>query len=58
MLRWALMFFVIAIIAGIFGFTDIAASAAFVARILFGLFLFVCLVLLALGLFAAGFFSR
>ncbi len=38
MLMWALRFLVIAIIAAIFGFTDIAAGATDIARILFFLF--------------------
>ena len=33
MLRWALGFFIIAIIAAIFGFTGIAAGAADIAQI-------------------------
>jgi uncharacterized membrane protein YtjA (UPF0391 family) len=41
---WALRFFVIAIIAAVFGFTDIAAGAADVARILFFLFIVLFLV--------------
>ncbi len=39
MLSWALAFFVIAIIAAIFGFGNIAAGATAIAKILFFLFL-------------------
>lgn len=39
MLRWALSFFLVAIVAGIFGFAGIAGAATDVARILFYLFL-------------------
>jgi uncharacterized membrane protein YtjA (UPF0391 family) len=46
MLRWALAFLVLAIIAGVFGFGFVAIAAADFARILFFLFL----VLFALGL--------
>ena len=46
MLRWALVFFVVALIAAILGFTGIAMAAAGVAKILF--FLFVILVALSL----------
>lgn len=53
MLKWALFFFVIALVAGAFGFTGIAAGAATIARILFGIFLVLFLVLLIFGL-AAG----
>ena len=34
MLKWALFFFIISIVAGIFGFTGIAAAAAGIAKIL------------------------
>ena len=34
MLRWALIFFIVAIIAGVFGFGGIAAGAVSIARIL------------------------
>ena len=46
MLRWALVFFVVALIAAVFGFTGIAVAAAGVAKILF--FLFVVLFLITL----------
>lgn len=48
MLRWAVTFFVIAIIAALFGFTGIAVAAAGIAKILF----FVFLVLFAIALVA------
>ncbi len=35
MLNWALMFFIIAIVAAIFGFGGIAGSAAGIAKLLF-----------------------
>jgi uncharacterized membrane protein YtjA (UPF0391 family) len=35
MLRWALAFFVVALVAAIFGFLGIAVAAAGIARILF-----------------------
>ena len=38
MLRWALGFFIIAIIAAIFGFGNIAAGASDIARVLFFFF--------------------
>jgi uncharacterized membrane protein YtjA (UPF0391 family) len=49
MLSWALTFLVIAIIAGVFGFGDIAASATGIARILFFLFLVLFVVSLITG---------
>ncbi len=45
MLRWVLIFAVIAIIAGAFGFTGIAAGAAGIAKVIF--FIFLALIVLA-----------
>jgi uncharacterized membrane protein YtjA (UPF0391 family) len=53
MLRWAVVFFVVAIIAAIFGFGGIAASAAGIAKVLFVVFLVVAVVSLLLGRRAA-----
>lgn len=39
MLRWALTFFVLALIAAVFGFGGIATAAAGIAKLLFFLFL-------------------
>lgn len=50
MLRWALGFFLIAIIAAIFGFGGIAIAAAGIAKILFFLFVILFLVALVGGL--------
>ena len=52
MLKWALIFFIVAIIAGALGFTNIAAGAATVAKVLFGLFLVIFIIFLVLGLMA------
>ena len=49
MLRYAAIFFVIAIIAAIFGFGGIAASAAAVAKILFFIFIVLCVLALVFG---------
>ena len=48
MLYWALMFFIVALLAGLLGFGAVAFAAAEVARILF----FVFLVLFLAGLIA------
>jgi uncharacterized membrane protein YtjA (UPF0391 family) len=50
LLQWALVAFVVAIIAGMFGFTGIAQGAASVGRVLFDLFLVVAVVFLVLAL--------
>jgi uncharacterized membrane protein YtjA (UPF0391 family) len=44
MLRWALGFFIVAIIAALLGFTGIAVATAGIAKILFYLFLILFLV--------------
>jgi uncharacterized membrane protein YtjA (UPF0391 family) len=51
MLKWAVVFLLIAIIAGIFGFTGIEAASATIAKVLFGIFLMLFLGALAIGLF-------
>jgi uncharacterized membrane protein YtjA (UPF0391 family) len=50
MLKWAFVFLVIAIIAGIFGFTDVEAASATIAQWLFGIFLVLFLGALVIGL--------
>lgn len=49
MLSWALTFFVLALIAAVFGFTGIASAAAGIAKILFFVFI---------ALFVLSFFFR
>ena len=39
MLRWAVIFLVVAIVAGVFGYAGIMVAAAGIAKILFYLFL-------------------
>lgn len=53
MLYWALMFLVIALLAGIFGFGGIASTATGIAQILF----VIAIVLFVVSLFA-GFVRR
>lgn len=50
MLRWAIAFFIIALVAAIFGFGGIAVAAAGIAKILFFIFLVLFLVALLGGL--------
>ena len=54
MLRLALFFLVVSIVAALFGFTGIAVAAAGVARILFFIFIIVFLALLIAGLMAGS----
>jgi uncharacterized membrane protein YtjA (UPF0391 family) len=49
MLRWAFAFFVLALVAAVFGFGGIAASAVGIARILFFLFLLLFVASLVFG---------
>ncbi len=49
MLHYAVIFFVLAIVAAVFGFGGIASSAAGIAKILFAGFLIVAVVSLFLG---------
>ena len=50
MLKWSFIFLIVAIIAGIFGFTNIEAGAADIAKILFFIFISIWLIVLVLGL--------
>jgi uncharacterized membrane protein YtjA (UPF0391 family) len=54
MLHYALVFFVVALIAAVFGFGGIAAGAAEIAKILFFIFLVLFVVSLVAGLFRRG----
>ncbi len=50
MLYWAVVFFIVAIIAAVFGFGGIAAGATTIAQVLFFVFLVVFLASLIAGL--------
>ncbi|MDO9221704.1 MAG: DUF1328 domain-containing protein [Thiobacillus sp.] len=52
MFKWALIFFIISLIAGVFGFTGIASGAAAVAKILFYIAVAMFLIFLVLGVIA------
>lgn len=49
MLRLALLFFVISLIAALFGFTSIAGAASTIAQVLFFTFLALCILALIAG---------
>jgi uncharacterized membrane protein YtjA (UPF0391 family) len=51
MLKWAIIFFVISLIAGFFGFTNVAAGARGVAKVLFFIAVAIFLVVLIFGVF-------
>ena len=50
MLRWALIFLIIALVTALFGFTGIAAAATGIAKFLFFLFLVACLLFFVIGI--------
>ncbi|WP_147071098.1 DUF1328 domain-containing protein [Sulfuriferula plumbiphila] len=49
MLKLAIIFFVISLIAGFFGFTNIAAGAKGIAKVLFFIALIIFLIVLVFG---------
>lgn len=54
MIYWSAAFFIIAIIAAMFGFGDIASGASSIAKVLFFLFLVLFVISLLTGLFRKG----
>lgn len=50
MLKWSVIFFIVAIVAALFGFTGLASGAASIAKILFAVFMFLFVLALILGL--------
>ncbi len=54
MLRLALFFLVVSLVAALFGFTGIAVATAEIARILFFVFVVIFLALLIAGLMAGS----
>jgi len=51
MLKWAAIFFVISLVAGLFGFTNIAAGSRSIAKVLFYIALVIFLIVLVFGVF-------
>ena len=51
MLRWAVIFFIVSLVAGFFGFTNVAAGAQRIAKILFFIALTIFLIVLIFGVF-------
>jgi uncharacterized membrane protein YtjA (UPF0391 family) len=50
MLKWAFVFLLIAIFAGIFGFSGISEASATIAQVLFGIFLVLFIGAVVIGL--------
>ena len=53
MLRWAFIFLLVGLVAGVLGFTSVAGASIAIAKTLFFVFMVIFLVLLIAGL-AAG----
>jgi uncharacterized membrane protein YtjA (UPF0391 family) len=49
MLKWALIFFVISLVAGYFGFTGVASTTRSIAKVLFFIALAIFLIVLIFG---------
>jgi uncharacterized membrane protein YtjA (UPF0391 family) len=49
MLKWAIIFFLISLVAGFFGFTNVASGARTIAKVLFFIALAIFLIILVFG---------
>ena len=49
MLKWAIIFFIISLVAGLFGFTNIASGTRTIAKVLFFIALAIFLIILIFG---------
>lgn len=49
MLKWAIIFFIISLVAGFFGFTGVASGTRTVAKVLFFIALAIFLIVLVFG---------
>lgn len=54
MLKWAFIFLLVAIVAGIFGFTGVEEASVTIAKWLFGIFMVLFLGAIAIGLFVGN----
>lgn len=52
MLKWALIFFIVSLIAGALGFTRVSSAAGGIAKVLFWIFLIIVVIFLILALMA------
>lgn len=57
LLTWAIIALVVAVIAGALGFTGVSRGAATIAKILFGIFLVIALILFILILTGVSIFT-
>lgn len=54
LLTWAILALVVAVIAGALGFTGVARGAATIARLLFGVFLVIAVILFVMVILGIG----
>jgi len=54
MLKWAIIFLVISLVAGLFGFTGISAATGGIARILFFIAITILLIFVVLAIMGVG----
>jgi uncharacterized membrane protein YtjA (UPF0391 family) len=52
MLKWAIIFAIISVLAAIFGFGGISEAAGDIAKVIFFVFLALCVIFAALAIFA------
>ncbi|MGK2941048.1 MAG: DUF1328 domain-containing protein [Immundisolibacter sp.] len=51
MIKWAIIFFIVSLVAGFFGFSGVAAGSKSIAKVLFFIALAIFLVVLVFGVF-------
>ncbi len=51
MLKWAIIFFIVSLVAGYFGFTGVASGAKSIAKVLFVISIVIFLIVLVFGVF-------
>ncbi len=49
MLKWAIIFFIISLVAGYFGFSGVASKSRSIAKVLFAIALVIFLIVLVFG---------
>ena len=49
MIKWAIIFFILSLVAGLFGFTGVAAGSRTIAKVLFFVALVIFLIVLVFG---------
>ena len=49
MLRWALIFLIVALVAGVLGFGTLQGTAMYIAKVLFFIFLVIFIIALVMG---------